>query len=219
MESIFPRLESTTLSDRIFRHVQEAIMTGTLAPGERIHADALARQFKVSHIPVREALTHLEAVGLIVQERHKGARVIELSQDDIRHIFEIRKILEGLAVRLAAANINEQEKKRLQSLVDEIGEAAKAKDFLRMDNADQEFHQTIWRISGNPYLYNILLTLLSPYFGYLASKGYYFRRKQLSSVSEIHQSILDAITRGDGLVAQETIIRVHNRTANLLLKG
>ena len=219
MKSIFPRPESATLSDRIFRHVQEAIMTGTLAPGERIHADALARQFKVSHIPVREALTHLEAVGLIVQEPHKGARVIELSQDDIRHIFEIRKILEGLAARLAAANIDEQSKKRLQSLVDEIDQAAKAKDFLKMDTADQEFHHTIWRISGNPYLYKILLNLLSPYFGFLASKGYYFRRKQLSSVSEVHQSILDAVARGDGLEAQETIIRVHNRTANLLLKG
>jgi DNA-binding GntR family transcriptional regulator len=156
---------------------------------------------------------------LIVQEPHKGARVIELSQDDIRHIFEIRKILEGLAARLAAANIDEQSKKRLQSLVDEIDQAAKAKDFLKMDTADQEFHHTIWRISGNPYLYKILLNLLSPYFGFLASKGYYFRRKQLSSVSEVHQSILDAVARGDGLEAQETIIRVHNRTANLLLKG
>jgi len=219
MKSIFHGLESATLSDRIFRHVQEAIMTGTLAPGERIHADALARQFKVSHIPVREALTHLEAVGLIVQEPHKGARVIELTQDDIRHIFEIRKMLEGLAVRLAAANIDEPSKKRLQSLVNEIGQAAKAKDFLKMDTADQEFHHAIWRISGNPYLYKILLNLLSPYFGFLASKGYYFRRKQLNSVSEVHQSILDAIARGDGLEAQETIIRVHNRTANLLLKG
>jgi DNA-binding GntR family transcriptional regulator len=219
MKPIFHGLESATLSDRIFRHVQEAIMNGTLAPGERIHADALARQFKVSHIPVREALTHLEAVGLIVQEPHKGARVIEVSPDDIRHIFEIRKILEGLAVRLAAANIDEQGKKRLQALVDEIGQAAKAKDFLKMDTADQEFHRTIWRTSGNPYLYKILLNLLSPYFGFLASKGYYFRRKQLNSVSEVHQSILDAIARGDGLEAQETIIRVHNRTANLLLKG
>jgi DNA-binding GntR family transcriptional regulator len=194
-------------------------MTGTLTPGERIHADALARQFRVSHIPVREALTHLEAVGLIVQEPHKGARVIELSQDDIRHIFEIRKILEGLAVRLAAANIDEQGKKRLQSLVDKIGQAAKAKDFLRMDTADQEFHHTIWRISGNPYLYKILLNLLSPNFGFLASKGYYFRRKQLNSVPEVHQSILDAIARGDGLKAQKTIVRIHNRTVNLLLKG
>ena len=219
MKSIFPRLESATLSDRIFRHVQEAIMTGTLAPGERIHADALARQFRVSHIPVREALMHLEAVGLIVQEPHKGARVIELSQDDIRHIFEIRKILEGLAVRLAAANVDEQGKKRLQALVDEIDQAAKAKDFLRMDIADQEFHRTVWRISGNPYLHKILSNLLSPYFGFLASKGYYFRRKQLNYVSEVHRSILDAIVRGDGLEAQETIIRVHNRTANLLLKG
>ena len=194
-------------------------MTGTLAPGERIHANALARQFRVSHIPVREALMHLEAVGLIVQEPHKGARVIELSQDDIRHIFEIRKILEGLAVRLAAASVDEQGKKRLQALVDEMDRAAKAKDFLGMNTADQEFHQTIWRISGNPYLHKILSNLLSPYFGFLASKGYFFRRKQLNYVPHVHRSILDAISRGDGLEAQETIIQVHNRTANLLLKS
>jgi DNA-binding GntR family transcriptional regulator len=63
------------------------------------------------------------------------------------------------------------------------------------------------------------LNLLSPNFGFLASKGYYFRRKQLNSVPEVHQSILDAIARGDGLKAQKTIVRIHNRTVNLLLKG
>jgi DNA-binding GntR family transcriptional regulator len=218
MKSIFPELESATLSDRIFRHVEEAIMTGGIAPGERIHADALARQFKVSHIPVREALTHLEAVGLIVQEPHKGARVIELSQGDIRHIFEVRRSLEGLAARLAAANIDEHNQKRLQSLVDEMRQAAKAKDLLKMHNADHRFHQIIWKSTANPYLYRILSNLLSPYFGFLASKGYYIRRKQLGYVPDVHQSILDAIARGDGQQAQEAMISVHNRTARLLFK-
>jgi len=55
---------------------KKPIMTGALAAGERIHADALARQFKVSQIPVREARTHLEAVGLIVQEPHKLTRYL-----------------------------------------------------------------------------------------------------------------------------------------------
>lgn len=219
MESIFPELEPTTLSHRIFRHVEEAIMTGALAPGERIHADVLARQFKVSHIPVREALTHLEAVGLIVQEPHKGARVIELSQKDIRHIFEVRRALEGLAARLASANIDDPSRKRLQSLVDEMREAAKAKDLLKLHNADHRFHRIIWESSANPYLYKILSNLLSPYFGFLASKGYYFRLKQLDYVPDVHQSILDAILCGDGQQAQEAMISVHNRTAALLLKG
>jgi DNA-binding GntR family transcriptional regulator len=219
MKSIFPELESATLSQRIFRHVEEAIMTGAMAPGERIHADVLARQFKVSHIPVREALTHLEAVGLIVQEPHKGARVIELSPDDIRHIFEVRRALEGLAARLAAANVDGQSQKRLQSLVDDMRQAARAKDLLKMHNSDYRFHQIVWKSAANPYLYKILSNLLSPYFGFLASKGYYIRRKQLDYVPEVHQSILDAIARGDGQQAQEAMISVHNRTARLLLKG
>jgi len=117
MKPIFHRLESATLSGRPFRRVQEAIMNGTLAPGERIHADALARQFRVSHIPVREALTHLEAAGLIIQEPHKGARKIELTQDDIPHIFEIRKMLEGLAGRLGATNMDEPQESPAEVLV------------------------------------------------------------------------------------------------------
>jgi DNA-binding GntR family transcriptional regulator len=218
MKPIFPELNSPTLPHRIFRHVEEAIMTGAVKPGERIRADVLARQFKVSHIPVREALKHLEAIGLIVQEPHKGARVIELSQNDIRQIFEVRRALEGLAARLAAANVDVRSQKQLQSLVDEMRQAAKAKDFVKMHNADQRFHQTIWQNSANPFLYKILSNLLSPYFGFLASKGYYFRRKQLGYVPDVHQSILDAIARGDPQQAEEAMISVHNRTMRLLIK-
>ena len=108
MKVVFPQLKYSTLSHRIFQYVEDAIMTGASPPGERIHADALARQFKMSHIPVREALKHLEVVGLIVQEPHKGARAIELSQDDIRLIFEVRRALEGLAARLATTHIDDQ---------------------------------------------------------------------------------------------------------------
>lgn len=219
MKSAFPQLKSATLSNRIFRHVEEAIMNGTIAPGERIHADNLARQFKVSHIPVREALTHLEAVGFIVQEPHKGARVVELSKDDISHIFEIRKALEGLAARLAAANIDEPSKKRLQLLVDDMRQATKTWDFMKLLDADHGFHRMIWKLTANPYLYKILSNLLLPYFGFLASKGYYFRRNELSYVPDVHQAILDAIVRGDGPEAEEAMVRVHNRTAKLLLKS
>lgn len=219
MKSVFPQLETVTLAHRIFQHVQEAIMAGTIPPGERINADALARQFKVSHIPVREALVHLAAVGLIVYEPHKGARVVELSKDDILHILEIRETLEGLAARLAAANIDEETRKLLQSLVDEIFQASKTEDFVRMHAADRQFHQIVWRISGNPYLYEILSNLLSRYFGFLASKGYYSRRKQLRYVPEVHQSVLDAIARGDGLKAQEAMVGIHSRSVKMLLKG
>ena len=119
---------------------------------------------------------------------------------------------------MAAYNIDEHTQKLLQSFVDEMGQAAKTKDFFKMHNADYRFHQTIWKSSANPYLYRILSNLLSPYFGFLASKGYHFRIKQLGYVPQVHQSILDAIARGDGQQAQEAMISVHNRTARLLLK-
>src|SRR2546422_2204245 len=66
MTRAFSQIESMSLSDEIARQIEDAIMSGQVRLGETINTDALARQFKVSHIPVREALKILEAVGLIV---------------------------------------------------------------------------------------------------------------------------------------------------------
>src|SRR5260370_42428947 len=101
--------------------------------------------------------------GFVVSGAPQGrARVMGLPQTDSRHIFEVRRALEGLAARLAAANIDEHSQKRLQAQVDEMRQAAKAKNYLKMHNADQRFHQIIWRSSANPYLDKILSNLLSP---------------------------------------------------------
>lgn len=218
MKTTFSQLEPAPLSNRIAHLIEEAIMNGTMKQGERINTDALARQFKVSHIPIREALKKLEAVGLIVREVNKSARVLELSRDDVKHIFEVRKVLEGLAVSLAADHLDSRSKDLLQSLVDRMWKTAKSKDFVRMFAADKEFHQIIWDLSGNPFLVKSLSTLLSPYFGFLATRGYFSYKHELSYVPTVHQEVLDAIAKGDGDEARQVLIDVHNRSMHLMLK-
>lgn len=218
MRELFAQLESATLSDRIALLIEEAILNGSIKPGERVNTDALARQFKVSHIPVREALKQLEVVGLIHTEPNRGARVVELSEDDVDHIFLIRKALKGLAASLAAARITRTGKMQLQALVDQMSSAAKSKDFIKMFQADVRFHQTIWELAGNPFLVKSLTNLLLPYFGYVATKGYYRHRANLSYVPKVHQEVLDAITGGDSQLAQQVIVDVHNRSIQLRLK-
>lgn len=218
MKTTFSELEPVTLSTRIAQSIEEAIMSGALKPSERIRADALARQFKVSHIPVREALKQLAAVGVIVQEPNKGARVTELSRDDIKNIFQVRKALEGLAASLAARRIDRDHKQRLQTLVKRMHDASKSRDFFKMFAADKEFHQTIWDLSGNRFLVRSLSTLLLPYFGFLATRGYYVRRRQLSYVPQVHQEILDALWSGDSEQAREVILSVHERSMHWMLR-
>jgi len=219
MKPVFSQLESGTLSDRIAGLIEEAIMSGTIALGETINIDALARQFKVSHIPIREALKKLKAVGLIVQEPNKTARVIELTREDITDIFAVRKILEGHAVMEASRRLDEASKQRLQSLVDTMRQRAISGDFDRLFAADKEFHQLIWQISGNRFLVQSLSTLLMPYFGYLATKGYFIRRREWGYVARSHQEVLDAIASGNGKKGRQILDRDHHRSMKLILES
>jgi len=219
METAFSQLQPVALSNRIALLIEEAIMNGSIKPGERLNTDKLAREFNVSHIPVREALKRLEVVGLVVMEPNKGASVVELSEDDVSQIFLVRKALEGLAVNLAASRSDRARQKQLQALVDKMSEASKSKDFIAMFEADKKFHQTIWEMTGNRFLAKALNNLLLPYFGYVATKGYFQNRTKIDYVPSVHQKVLDAISSGDGDSAQQVIVEVHNRSMHLMLKG
>jgi DNA-binding GntR family transcriptional regulator len=217
MKKSFSQIEPLPLSDRIARQIEDAIMSGRIGLGDRINTDELARQFKVSHIPIREALKRLEAVGLIVPEANKSARVLDLSKEDVRHIFEVRKTLEGLAVALAATRIDAGGKKDLQAMVQKMRQTAKSKDFVNMFAADKKFHQTIWNLSGNPFLVKMLNQLLMPYFGFLATRGYYAHLDNLSYVPRVHQEILDALLSADVERAQRVLVDVHTRSLQLMM--
>jgi len=216
MKTTFSQLKPTTLSSRIAQSIEEAIMRGDLKPGERISAHSLAQQFKVSHIPVREALKRLEAIGVIVQEPNIGARVPELSSEEIKKILEVRKVLEGLAVCMAAPKMDEHHQQQLAGLVSKMRAASKSKDFIGMFAADNEFHRILWDLTGNPFLVKSLGMLLLPYFGYLAARGYYAHREQLSYVPQVHQEILDALSTRDGDLARKAIQSVHDRSIQWL---
>lgn len=191
-------------------------MSGTLKPGDRINVDKLALQFKVSHIPVREALKRLEAIGVLVVEPNKGAHVPELSRNDIKNIFEIRKALEGLAASLAAGRIDRDQKRSLQTQVRKMQEASNSNDFFKLFAADKEFHRILWDLSGNPFLVKSLSILMLPYFGFLAARGYYVHREQPGYVPQVHQEILDALCSGNGKRAREVILSVHDRSMRWL---
>jgi len=212
----FSRLVPSTLSTQISQSIHDAIVGGTLKPGERINARSLAQQFRVSQIPVREALKRLEATGVIILEPKKGALVPELSIEDVKKIIEIRKALEGLAAYLAAQRMDGGNKRKLQTLVKRMLVAAKAKDFLKLFEADNQFHRTLWNLSGNQFLVKTLSSILTPYFGVIAGRGYHVHRKDLMYVHHVHQDILDALSSRDSKRARETILKVHSRSIDLL---
>src|SRR4051812_22550878 len=83
-----------TIAERAFSAVHAAIVNGQFAPGHRLRTKELAAFSKISPTPIREALPRLEAVGLVENVPHKGARVADLSLDDLRDLYEVRLRLE-----------------------------------------------------------------------------------------------------------------------------
>ena len=95
-----------SVTDEAYKIIKEAIISLKLKPGERLGISMLAKQLRISTTPVRAALARLEQEGLIEIIRFKGAFVAQIDDDDVEEIFELRKLLEGAAVKMAATSFS-----------------------------------------------------------------------------------------------------------------
>src|SRR6476469_8783442 len=95
----------TTKADDIALVIEEAIVSGELAPGTVLRQEQLSEQFNVSRTPVREALRRLAALGLVSFVPNRGVRVRTISRDDLHEAFMVRAELEGLATEVAAVKM------------------------------------------------------------------------------------------------------------------
>lgn len=91
-----------TLAEKAYETLHQAITTGALRPGARLPIEELAEHLEMSPMPIREAVRRLDAVGLVENVPHRGARVTELSVTDLAEVYEIRLALEVMAIRRAA---------------------------------------------------------------------------------------------------------------------
>ena len=99
----------STKADDIALVIEEAIVSGELAPGTVLRQEQLSEQFNVSRTPVREALRRLAALGLVSFVPNRGVRVRTISRDELHEAFMVRAELESLATEVAATKITPEE--------------------------------------------------------------------------------------------------------------
>ncbi|MGB3662374.1 GntR family transcriptional regulator, partial [Mycolicibacter algericus] len=97
-EAGFEPLSRPSTPELIAERLREAITRGRLTPGQQLGEASLAAQFEVSRGPLREAMQRLVAEGLLRSERNRGIFVVELSDDDVRDVYQARKAIERAAV-------------------------------------------------------------------------------------------------------------------------
>lgn len=161
-----PVIHKEILRDKIFEVLKEWILDGTLKPGERIVESVLAARLKVSRAPFREALWLLARHGLVSLRAHQGAFVVELSDKDIRDIFEVREALEIYCARKIRAAPSPEKASWLGKALGRLEEAAGKRDMKAFSQADQEFHAAIAALAENRRIEEILRDASARFFGY-----------------------------------------------------
>src|SRR5579864_7793422 len=106
-----------SLASAVVERLREKILSGELREGEQLRQDAIADEFQISRIPVREALSHLAAEGLIKIVANRGAIVSALSPEEIGELFETRAVLECYMLRHAIPNLKEEDFERAEDIL------------------------------------------------------------------------------------------------------
>jgi DNA-binding GntR family transcriptional regulator len=131
------------------------ILAGRFAPGSRLRQDAIAAQYGVSHIPVREAFRRLEAEGLVsIRQRH-GAIVTSLSASEIEELYEMRVALECAAMRALVPRISSESIRQAAAIVDEID-----RDPKRWPELNTALHLALYREACRPRMFALISSLL-----------------------------------------------------------
>ena len=150
------QVEYSTLADQVRQNIKKRIINQELKPGSRLIVSHLAAEMGTSLTPIREALRLLVKDGLVEIIPHKGAQVVMPSQGQFKDLFEVRTVLESLAIKLAIPNLSPADYERLEQILQAGDESIQAEDPKTWLDADEKLHSYIIQKSEN----NILAELL-----------------------------------------------------------
>jgi len=198
------------LSKITYKSIRDGISTGQVKPGEWLRQDALAQKLGVSQATVREALNRLVSDGLAVHVPHKGVKAVTISVEDLRDIYAMRALLEGLANELAASQISQQGLAQMRELLPDtvVSTDSQSTDIARA--ANRQFHWVAIRASGRSHLIRVLeqlWVLIDPYmvYGRFWNVEQAHRKRIEGSVLDLedHTRFLESLERRDGHLAQQ----------------
>jgi DNA-binding GntR family transcriptional regulator len=148
------------MSAAVAEDLRRRILNGEFAAGFQLRQDALAEEFGVSRIPIREALMQIEAEGLVKIHPHRGAIVSELSIGEIEELFELRILLEPRLLKASASRLNQADYQSLNGILEEYSSELRAKHVGRWGELNTEFHMLLYRHAEQPRSLAIVANLL-----------------------------------------------------------
>ena len=195
------------------------IVGGKLVPGEQISERVWANKFGVAQASIREAINILAHDGFVTKASGQSARVVNLSEEDVVQLYEVRAGLEGTAGYLAAGA--GADVAGLQAIVQDMRNASDARDSKVLTDCDLRFHLELCKISGNPHLFNLAQKILRPFFAFVRMRVSVSGQGTSAWGQDVdaHQRIVDLIREGEAEFAEHYIKKSMARFASTARKN
>lgn len=205
-EETLDGLEHLTLTDRIYQLLKDGIVRHKFKPGERLLDQEIASNLGVSRTPVREAINRLGTEGLVDIIPRRGAFVTDLSDKHIKDLYEVREVLEVLAVQRAVPLLQDKDIAVLEQVLKEFTVALDKDAHLTCFELDRKFHDQLVELSGNTKLVeiNALLGGSIQVTRWRHCQDGYRHARSL----EEHRAILEALAKRDADLASK-LVREH----------
>jgi DNA-binding GntR family transcriptional regulator len=198
-----------TLADTATHRLAHSIVTGELEQGQKLNEADLAERFGMGRGPLREALRHLEGMRLVTRVPNAGARVVVLDRKTLSDLYAVREALEGMACRIAATQMSNDEIGQLRKLLDHHEAQIKKQGgkVYAQKEGDLDFHYQIVRGSRNQMLMDLLG---SEQYQLLRMCRYRTSRnaQRTGPALQQHRQIVEALAQRDGELA-EMLMRRH----------
>ncbi len=203
-----------SLVEQVYDAIVEEITEGKLAPNGRLIQEELAEALGVSRQPVQHALTLLRNQGLLRDAPGRGLMVAPLDPDHVRHLFEVRSVLDGLASAKAAEVAAEVARKQGPAYIERGRAAVASGSIARMTAADMEFHFFLYKLSGNP----LIAEICAPHWSYLrrVMAEVLTRGQTPEDIWRQHETILQTVAAGEPSHAEQ-VARDHISHASKIL--
>lgn len=189
------------IRDEVYDIIKNEILNGGYVPGERLIETETAKQLDVSRTPVREAFRKLEIDGLVEYVPNKGTVVAEVEKNEIKEIYQVRKVIETLIAEKAAVNISDE---LVDELKDNVERFKVATNYQEIIELAERFNNIISEASGYKKLV-AMLTDIREYFKMVRVSNHLNPERRESAIEE-HTNIANAIIARDAELAKKYTI-------------
>lgn len=206
------------LNEWTYQYLKEKILNLEIAPGQQIHIEDFMENLKVSRTPIREAFLRLASEGLVDVKPRVGYFVVEITEDDIRDLFEVRELIETRAARKASELLTDEDIHNIAQLLKESEEAVENNDFEIFLENEIQFHEYLQK--------HILNRRFISFMDSINDLTYRERKLSIKSTENIkqtlveHRRILEALQKRDAQLTEwfmgEHIHNVCNRLIEIV---